>query len=185
LSQQALSRSDGRPETYGELARFLVICPAPRLRDPARAIDWAKKAIARRPDQSVLWNTLGMAYYRKGEWKTAVETLEESVKRQGENSFNWFFLAMAHQRLGNLPQARKYYDQALQWMEKNKPGSADLHRYRKEAALLLGVPMPPTADSRDPEPRNRLDLIVCPEFVIRWVRLTTTPFFTQVRRFFP
>ncbi len=60
--------------------------------------------------------------------------------------FDWFFLAMAHWRLDHNEDARKWYDQAVGWMEKNaeelarnKPYEAQCRRYRAEAAQLLGM----------------------------------------------
>jgi hypothetical protein len=46
---------------------------------------------------------------------------------------------MVHWRLGEKEQARKWYNQAVRWMEKNAPHSADLKRHRAEAAELMGI----------------------------------------------
>jgi hypothetical protein len=46
---------------------------------------------------------------------------------------------MVHWRLGEKEQGRKWYDQAVQWMDKNAPQSAELKRNRAEAAELLGI----------------------------------------------
>ena len=54
-------------------------------------------------------------------------------------SFNAFFLAMAHWQLGNEAEARKWYAQAVEWMEKNKPHDEELLRFRAEAEQLLKV----------------------------------------------
>jgi WD40 repeat protein len=51
-----------------------------------------------------------------------------------ELSFNTIFLAMAHWQLGN-----KEDNQAVVWMEKNKPQDEELLRFRAEAAELLKV----------------------------------------------
>ena len=48
-------------------------------------------------------------------------------------------IAMIHGRLGEKEQARKWYDQAVQWMEKNDPDDGGLKSMRAEAAELLGV----------------------------------------------
>ena len=54
------------------------------------------------------------------------------------------FLAMAHGRLGNHDAARKAYDRAVGWLEKNKerlkkdkPQAEELHRFRSEAEEVL------------------------------------------------
>ena len=46
---------------------------------------------------------------------------------------------MARWQLGEKEQARKWYDKAVQWMDKNKPKDEELRRFRKEAEELLGI----------------------------------------------
>jgi tetratricopeptide (TPR) repeat protein len=82
-----------------------------------------------------------VAHYRAGDWKAAIGALEKSRDlRKGGDSFDWFFLAMAHLQLNEKEKAHKWYDQAGQWMEKNKPNDEELRRFRAEAAQLLGIP---------------------------------------------
>lgn len=50
-----------------------------------------------------------------------------------------FFLAMSNWQLGNMVEARKCYDQAVGWIEKNKPQDEELLRFRTEAAELLKI----------------------------------------------
>ena len=89
------------------------------------------------------WNTLGVAHYRASDWKSAIAALEKSIKlRQGGDSFDWFFLAMAHWKLGEKEEARKWYDRAVTWMDKNSPNDEELRRFREEAAKLLKVEDP-------------------------------------------
>ena len=81
-----------------------------------------------------------MAHYRAGEWKAAIVALEKSMAlRKGGDSFDWFFLAMAHWQLGEKEEARKWYDRAVVWMDKNRPKDEELRRFREEAAKLLKV----------------------------------------------
>src|SRR5207247_1141032 len=99
----------------------------------------AKQAVEREPKEGTYWNTLGAAHYRAGDWQAAIAALDKSMElRQGGDSFDWFFLAMAHWRLGGKEKARKWYDQAVAWMDKNKPHHGELRRFRAEAAELLG-----------------------------------------------
>ena len=46
---------------------------------------------------------------------------------------------MAHWQLGDKNQARKWYDQAVAWMDKNQPKDDELRRFRAEAEELLKV----------------------------------------------
>ncbi len=81
-----------------------------------------------------------MADYRAGYFPAAVTALEQALElRQGGDASERFFLAMAHWQQGHKDEARNWYNQAFQWMDKNGPGVEELHRFRREAAALLGV----------------------------------------------
>jgi len=82
---------------------------------------------------------MGAAHYRAGNWKDSIDALQKSMElRAGGDSFDWFFVAMACQRQGKKELAGKWFDQAVQWMEKNNPKDEELLRFRAEAAALLG-----------------------------------------------
>jgi tetratricopeptide (TPR) repeat protein len=120
----------------------LVTCPDAKLHDPRRAIDLATKATELAPKWGAVWNTLGVAHYRAGDWKAANAALEKSTELQGDNAFDEFFMAMTQWQLGKKPEARRAYDQAVQWMEKNQPKNEELRRFRAEAEALLGIKKP-------------------------------------------
>ena len=130
------SQARPRPPRYaGEHRRafawLLAMCPDVKVRNPGRAVELAKKAIELSPKEGHYWNTLGAADYRGGDCKAAVTALERSMElRKGGDSFDWFFLAMAHWQLGDKEEARKRYDRAVAWMEKNQPNHGELLRFR-------------------------------------------------------
>jgi WD40 repeat protein/serine/threonine protein kinase/tetratricopeptide (TPR) repeat protein len=125
---------------HNNLAWLLATCPETKFRDTQRAIASAKKAIELAPKEGNHWNTLGAAHYCAGDSKAAIAALEKSMElRKGGDSFDWFFLAMAHWKLGDKKAARKWYDQAVQWMEKNQPKNEELQRFRLEAGKLLAI----------------------------------------------
>ncbi len=127
-------------ESMNNLAWLLATAEDPKIRKPAQAVELARELVTRSPKGEIYWNTLGVAQYRAGDWKAAIDTLEKSRElRKGGDSSDWFFLAMAHWRQGDKEQARKWYNQAVQWMEKNNPKDNELGRFRAEAAALLGV----------------------------------------------
>jgi tetratricopeptide (TPR) repeat protein len=118
----------------------LATDPDPKKRDPGRAVKLAKEAVGLAPGGAHWWNTLGVAQYRAGNWKESLAALQKSMDLgKGSDGFNWFFLAMAHWRLGKKDEARKRYDLAVQWMDKNQPKNEELRRFRVEAAQLIGV----------------------------------------------
>jgi len=126
--------------SWNRLAWLFATCPDPRFRDAGKAVRFAQKAVELAPADGNSWNTLGAAHYRAGEWKLAVDALNKSMGlRKGGDSADWFFLAMAHWQLGDKEQAHKWFDQGVQWMEKNAPQNEELRRFRGEAEQLLGV----------------------------------------------
>jgi tetratricopeptide (TPR) repeat protein len=109
-----------------------------RLRDPAQAVEMAKRAVQFAPDRFEPWSTLGLALYRNGEWQGVIEALQKANQIE-ENGEHFFFLAMAHWQLGDKEKADQYFHKAVAWMDKNDPKDEDLRRHRTEAASLLGI----------------------------------------------
>jgi hypothetical protein len=142
------------PRVSNSLAWSWVTSPYRALHEPARAVELATKVVKLQPENGTYWNTLGVALYRAGDWTGAIEALEKSMElRSGGDSYDWFFLAMAHWQLGEEEQddavrrrhqteARRWYDKAVEWMEKNKPDDEELRRFHAEAAegLVPGIP---------------------------------------------
>jgi serine/threonine protein kinase/tetratricopeptide (TPR) repeat protein len=111
-----------------------------KLRPTEIAVECARKAVELAPEDGAVWNTLGVAQYRAGNWQASIDALRKAMGlRRGGNGLDWFFLAMAHWHLGGKDEARKWYDQGVRWMEKNKPAEEELRRFRAEAAELLGI----------------------------------------------
>jgi tetratricopeptide (TPR) repeat protein len=140
VCERLLAKKPDQPGSQNNLAWLLATCPLEKLRDPRRSVELARKAVGLAPKNGDIWNTLGVAHYRVGDWKAAIEALTKSMElRKGGDASDWFFLAMAHWQLGEKPQARSWYDKAVQWMEKNQPKNEELIRFRAEAAALLEV----------------------------------------------
>ena len=113
------------------------------------AADFAK-ATELAPKEGTHWNMLGVAQYRAGDWKAAVTTLNKSMElRNGGDSTDCFFLAMAHWQLGEKEEARKWYDQAVEWMEKNNPDDEELRRFRRSRRASRHLRF---TDTLNPEP---------------------------------
>jgi tetratricopeptide (TPR) repeat protein/WD40 repeat protein len=156
-------------------AWLLATNPDAKLRDPARAVELAQKAVDLCPKHAMYRNTLGVAQYRAGSWKQAVAALDKSMELGNPpHRLDWFFLAMAHWQLGDQALARKWYRAAALWMDKYAPDNAELWRFREEAAELLSVT---TEDLRQQLSGNadleiwRLVLEAQPDSVLaRWQR---------------
>jgi tetratricopeptide (TPR) repeat protein len=125
---------------FNELAWLRANCADTSYRDPSDAVKSARKAVEQAPERGEFWNTLGAALYRANEWTEARAALSQSMSlRKGGDSFDWFFLAMSHWQLGEGGEARKWYDRAVEWMERNRPNDEELIRFRAEAEALLQI----------------------------------------------
>jgi tetratricopeptide (TPR) repeat protein len=113
-----------------------------RVRNPARALELAKRAVDLDQKSGAAWNTLGVAFYRAGDWARAINALERSVAVQGRTSFDDFFLAMAHEKLGKSPEAKIEYERAIRWMKQVKPNDQELRQFSAEAAEVLQLVNP-------------------------------------------
>jgi serine/threonine protein kinase/tetratricopeptide (TPR) repeat protein len=128
---------------FNDLAWDLVRRPPTQPSDAALAVHLARQAIEWEPDQaSGFWNTLGLAYYRLGDWSSAASALQKSMDlNNGGNPADWLFLAAIDHHRGNKEQARRWFDQSAAWLEKNRgwdnDQDAELRQFREEAALVL------------------------------------------------
>jgi serine/threonine protein kinase/Flp pilus assembly protein TadD len=132
-------------QDYAKLAWLLTTRPEANVRDPDRAVNLAKRAAGLAPEEGSVWKTLGVAHYRAGDWKAAVAALDKFLElRKGADAAVQLFLAMAHRKLGDHDEARKAYEQAVEWLEKNKEAlqknqvyAEELRRFRAEAEEVL------------------------------------------------
>ena len=141
-----------------DLAWLLVTAPDSKLQDPGKAARLAEKAVELRPKAANVWNTLGAARYRAGDYLGAIAALEKSEELGGgsEFGFNAFFMAMSHWRLGEPAEARRLFDQAVQWMENSRPSDDELRLFHSEASALLGLPQPcPLTSKKEMPPHAR------------------------------
>jgi tetratricopeptide (TPR) repeat protein len=143
--EKALKLPRASARLHNAMAWLLATCPDVKLRDPVRAVNLATRAAQLAPKVATSWTTLGAAHYRAGDWKAAVAALDQSMAlRRGPDAITWLFLAMAHRKLANHDEARKCYDRAVQWLEKNeetlakdKAQAEELRRFRSEAEEVL------------------------------------------------
>jgi tetratricopeptide (TPR) repeat protein len=147
--RKALRLEPNNTAPLWNLSSVLANGPDPMLRDPRQAIELAKRGIALQ-DNAWWWQTLGWAHYRAGAWKDCIAALEKSIALYpaGADADQWLFLAMAHGQLGHKEEARRWYDRAAQWIERNKEAIerdrpnrlvGDVYSFRAEAARVLGM----------------------------------------------
>ncbi|MGD9856459.1 MAG: tetratricopeptide repeat protein, partial [Planctomycetaceae bacterium] len=103
--------------------------------DPALPVQLAEKAVELAPTKRVIWNTLGVARYRNGDWSGTLDALNKSMELcSGGDSYDWYFLAMAHWQLGHEAEA-------IDWFK--KASKDKLEPFHAEAAALLGITVTP------------------------------------------
>jgi Tfp pilus assembly protein PilF len=143
--RQAVGLAPALAEAHNSLAWLLATAPEP-FRNPAEAIEHARRAVELAPGNQLSLNTLGVALYRAGKFAEAVETLEKCERAgQGEfAAFDLFFLAMAHYKLGHGRQAHTCFEQATRWFESSRktltPNDIkELTSFRAEAERTLAV----------------------------------------------
>jgi len=142
--QKSLELNADQPQASNTLAWIYLTAPG-ELFDPPKALPLAQRAVQSRPDQRSFRNTLGLAYYRLGQFAKAVETLEINVKTDHPGmAFDLLFLAMSRHRLGQPDRARTDFDQAVRWRLAQKgldPGQdAELRTFEAEAQAVLAGP---------------------------------------------
>src|SRR4029453_10714151 len=78
-----------------------------------------------------------------GEWRAAIAAFEKSRELRKSSTctgYDGFVLAMAHWQLGEKEEARKWYDQTAQWVEKHPPPPQHvIRRFRAEAEELMKI----------------------------------------------
>jgi tetratricopeptide (TPR) repeat protein len=142
-------------QALNNTAWLLATCPDLELRDHADAVKHARRSIELEPNTGNTWNTLGVAYFRMGDWEEARNALYRSMELRNEgDSFDWFFLAMIHAHLGRKERAREWYDKASQATQPDRSDYPELYRFQAEAAAALGLPKPDRPEPR-PLPTGR------------------------------
>jgi tetratricopeptide (TPR) repeat protein len=122
------------------LAWLLANAPDLAVRDVPRAIALAHEAAQANPDCPTYWNTLGVAYYRAGDFDTTIAALERAIDLTGGGTaFDHAFLAMAHAQLGNHEQAQEWLNHARIWMEQHSPDHSELACLCDEARSVLAA----------------------------------------------
>src|SRR5581483_4667981 len=102
-------------------------------------------AVRLAPGNALYGNTLGVAHYRAGRYREAVEVLRANLAGQEDWAldFDLYFLAMSHHRLGETARGRDYYDWAARWARAQRGLCAEhleeLAVFRAEAEKLLGI----------------------------------------------
>jgi tetratricopeptide (TPR) repeat protein len=120
------------------LARALAAYPDSHLRDPERSVSLAKSAIKGYPLHGPFWNTLGLAYYRQGDYAQSLEALREAMRlRSGGECSDWLLFAMSLWKINAQDDARNWYQKAIHSIGTIQPDDQELEWLRAEADALI------------------------------------------------
>jgi serine/threonine protein kinase len=168
--RRALDADPANAKTQRAAAWFHVFCPDPQIR-------FVKHATVEGRDRPRFSEgirplfTLALAQYRNGDWQAARLTIEESIGKKAAkqggttlerlvesraviDAYDWFVWSMALARLGNPESARQRFEDAAQWMRRNRYGDFELHLLHDEAASLLGLSSTDISSDRDDVPAS-------------------------------
>jgi serine/threonine protein kinase/WD40 repeat protein len=145
------------------LAWYCLTAPE-SLRDVNAALPLAETAVrlATTPSEGAIYrNTLGLAYYRAGRFREAVDCLEQNLNEQqdSELAFDLYLLAMSCHKLHEPARARDYQVWANRWVEsraKRDPHTTEQYQelaaFRAETEEVLGVKEKPTPEESESKP---------------------------------
>jgi WD domain, G-beta repeat/Tetratricopeptide repeat len=155
--QEAITVAETYPEdssALDALAWELVKLPGGEMSGYRKALRYSEEACQLEPKNGNLLTTLGMAYYRAGNYEKALDTLLRSdainkTERRLAHFENLAFLAMTHQQLGHTKEAQAELERLRGESERIKLDSAHSGRdaqapgFLREAEALLGKPKAP------------------------------------------
>jgi tetratricopeptide (TPR) repeat protein len=142
-------------KAYNELAWFLVGCRDAELVNNVEGERLASRAVELAPNSDEPWRTLGEAQYRNGNWRAAVDSLQNAIRLDHSDApFDWFLLAMAYWKLGNRQQARQSFDQGVKVLKGKRYPALVNQALHAEAAAVLGISVQPTPKDTKESPKN-------------------------------
>lgn len=134
-----------RIETYKEdpmeinnIAWSYVRLPGLSLDEYQRALDWSLRSNELSGFRNLAYlNTLGVAYYRMGQYDKAIELLTKTYRQQSHPA-DVAFLAMAHARSGNQKHARRLHGELLDLQKRAALDWEGIRFLRELEAVLEG-----------------------------------------------
>ncbi|UAL12491.1 tetratricopeptide repeat protein [Caulobacter segnis] len=132
--QAALKINPDEPE----LLNFLGYTWIDRNEHLAEALGMVQKAVAARPQSGAMLDSLGWAYFRLGDYKTAVEKLEAAVEMEpGDPDVNGH-LGDAYWKVGRTTEARFQWQRVLS-LEPDDKQKAEAEAKLKDGLGVMGA----------------------------------------------
>jgi WD40 repeat protein len=152
--QEAIAAAQTHPENPNELNNLawqLVKLPDGEMSGHRKALRYSEEACQLEPENGNLLNTLGVAYYRVGNYEKALDVLSRTDKinalqDKGSHPADLAFLAMAHQQLGHAKEAEADLQLLRERMKDPRwAQDAEAEGFLREAEELLIKPKPPSS----------------------------------------
>jgi tetratricopeptide (TPR) repeat protein len=137
------------PPVLNDRAWELVKLPGRPMFVYRKAVRYSEKACELESTKGLYLHTLGVAYYRVGNYEKALETLLRSeqinqTQFQGFDLIDLAFLAMTQQRLGHEKEAEAAFQRLRERMGVSRwANTAEVQGFLREAEALLAKPKPP------------------------------------------
>jgi tetratricopeptide (TPR) repeat protein len=152
--QEVIAVAQAYPEdssALNNLAWELVKAPGVEMSGHRKALRYCEEACQLEPENGDFQSTLGVAYYRVGNYEKALDVLSRSDKLSaltdnGSRPADLAFLAMAHQQLGHTKEAEAKLQLLRERM--NDPRfaqDAGAPGFLREAEELLAKPKAPSS----------------------------------------
>jgi Flp pilus assembly protein TadD len=139
------------PSALDVLAREVVKLAGGEMSGYRKALRVSEEACRLEPENGDVLNTLGVAYYRVGNYEKALDVLSRSdkinaLKYKGSGPADLAFLAMAHQQLGHSKEAEAKLQVLRERMKDPRwAQDAQARGFLHEAEELLAKLKPPTS----------------------------------------
>jgi serine/threonine protein kinase/tetratricopeptide (TPR) repeat protein len=126
--------------SLGQCAWVLVNIPDAQLRNPKRAVHFARRATEQVPEFHYWWYVLGLALYRDQQFEEASVALKRSIDLLGKtDGWQGFLMGMIAAKQGDPEAARKLHEDAVRRIGPQDSVDQNLQRLQAEAEEVLGI----------------------------------------------
>jgi Flp pilus assembly protein TadD len=151
--QESIAVAQTHPENadkLNDLAWPLVKSPGGEMSGYRKALRYSEEACQLEPENGDFLKTLGVAYYRVGNYEKALDLLARSDKinalKEGSRPADLAFLAMTHQQLGHTKEAEAELQRLRERIKDlRQMQAAQAQVFLLEAEELLAKPKPPSS----------------------------------------
>jgi serine/threonine-protein kinase len=141
---------------HNGLAYLLTIRANRPARDYQEGLDYARRAVAKAGNDHEVLATLAQAEYRVGHFRDAIDAAERSdAAGKDPNASAQFIQAMVQKHLGDLEAASARFGAGVTQVRQRPRVTIDSYPLGREAAGLLGTPVPDVLLRRPPTPTKQ------------------------------